>query len=216
MIREFGPDEVFYLLFAARWTILLTAASLVFGSLIGLALAILRIVPFKPVNLLALAYVNLIQGTPLLGQLFVFFFGLSIIGLDVGAWPAAVTAFSLYAGAFLAEIWRGSLQSVPKTQWEASASLALTYVQRLRYVIIPQALRISLPPTVGFVVQLVKNTSLAALIGFVELTRAGQIINAATFAPLKVYLTVAAIYFVICFSLSMASQRLERKLHVSR
>ena len=216
MIREFGPDEVFYLLFAARWTILLTAASLVFGSLIGLALAILRIIPFRPANLLALAYVNLIQGTPLLGQLFVFFFGLSIIGLDVGAWPAAVTAFSLYAGAFLAEIWRGSLQSVPKTQWEASASLALTYVQRLRYVIIPQALRISLPPTVGFVVQLVKNTSLAALIGFVELTRAGQIINAATFAPLKVYLTVAAIYFVICFSLSMASQRLERKLHVAR
>ena len=216
MIREFGPDEVVYLLFAARWTILLTAASLVFGSMIGLALAILRIIPFRPANLLALAYVNLIQGTPLLGQLFVFFFGLSIIGLDVGAWPAAVTAFSLYAGAFLAEIWRGSLQSVPKTQWEASASLALTYVQRLRYVIIPQALRISLPPTVGFVVQLVKNTSLAALIGFVELTRAGQIINAATFAPLKVYLTVAAIYFVICFSLSMASQRLERKLHVAR
>lgn len=216
MIRDFGPDEVFYLIFAARWTILLTAASLVFGSIIGLALAILRIVPFRPANLLALAYVNLIQGTPLLGQLFVFFFGLSIVGLDVGAWPAAVTAFSLYAGAFLAEIWRGSLQSVPRTQWEASASLALTYGQRLRYVIIPQALRISLPPTVGFVVQLVKNTSLAALIGFVELTRAGQIINAATFAPLKVYLTVAAIYFVICFSLSMASQRLERKLHVAR
>ncbi len=216
MIREFGPDEIAYLVFAARWTILLTAASLVFGSIIGLALAILRIMPFRPANLLALAYVNLIQGTPLLGQLFVFFFGLSILGLDVGAWPAAVTAFSLYAGAFLAEIWRGSLQSVPKTQWEASASLALTYVQRLRYVIVPQALRISLPPTVGFVVQLVKNTSLAALIGFVELTRAGQIINAATYAPLKVYLTVAAIYFVICFSLSMASQRLERKLHVAR
>lgn len=216
MIRDFGLPEVTYLLFAARWTVLLTLASLVFGALIGLAIAILRIVPFRPANWLALAYVNLIQGTPLLGQLFVFFFGLSIIGFDVGAWPAAVTAFALYSGAFLGEIWRGSLQSVPKTQWEASASLALTYVQRLRHVIIPQAVRISLPPTVGFIVQLVKNTSLAAIIGFVELTRAGQIINAATFAPLKVYLTVAAIYFVICFSLSLASQRLERRLHVAR
>lgn len=216
MIRDFGLPEVTYLIFATRWTILLTLASLVFGSVLGLLLAIMRIVPFRPANLFALAYVNLIQGTPLLGQLFVLFFGLSIMGLDVGAWPAAVTAFSLYAGAFLAEIWRGSLQSVPKTQWEASASLALTYMQRLRYVIIPQALRISLPPTVGFLVQLIKNTSLAAIIGFVELTRAGQIINAATFAPLKVYLTVAAIYFVICFSLSWASQGLERRLHVSR
>ncbi|GAB5377230.1 MAG: amino acid ABC transporter permease [Acuticoccus sp.] len=216
MIRDFGLPEVTYLIFAARWTVLLTLSSLVFGSLIGLVFAILRIVPFRPANLLALAYVNLIQGTPLLGQLFVFFFGLSILGLDVGAWPAAVAAFSLYAGAFLAEIWRGSLQSVPRTQWEASASLALTYAQRLRYVIIPQALRISVPPTVGFIVQLIKNTSLAAIIGFVELTRAGQIINAVTFAPLKVYLTVAAIYFVICFSLSLASRGLERKLHVSR
>lgn len=216
MIREFGLPEVTYLIFAARWTVLLTLSALVLGSLIGLFFAILRIVPFRPANLIALAYVNLIQGTPLLGQLFVFFFGLSILGLDVGAWPAAVAAFSLYAGAFLAEIWRGSLQSVPRTQWEASASLALTYAQRLRYVIIPQALRISVPPTVGFIVQLIKNTSLAAIIGFVELTRAGQIINAVTFAPLKVYLTVAAIYFVICFSLSLASRGLERKLHVSR
>lgn len=216
MIRDFGFSEVTYLLFAARWTVLLALSSLVFGSLIGLVLAIMRIVPIRLVNFLALAYINLIQGTPLLGQLFVLFFGLSIVGLDVGAWPAAVTAFSLYAGAFLAEIWRGSLQSVPKTQWEASASLALTYGQRLRYVIIPQALRISLPPTVGFVVQLIKNTSLAAIIGFVELTRAGQIINAATFSPLKVYLTVAAIYFAICFSLSMASQKMERRLRVSR
>lgn len=216
MIREFGFNEVLFLLLAARWTVLLTLASLVLGGLIGLAFAVLRILPFRPANWLALAYINLIQGTPLLGQLFVFFFGLSILGLDVDAWTAAVAAFSLYTGAFLAEIWRGSLQAVPVTQWEASAALALTYPQRLRYVIIPQAMRISIPPTVGFIVQLFKNTSLASIIGFVELTRAGQIINAATFSPMRVYLTVAAIYFVICFSLSRASQRLERKLHVAR
>jgi polar amino acid transport system permease protein len=216
MIREFAADEMLYIVLAARWTILLTLASLVFGAMIALIFAILRIVPFRPANWLALGYINLIQGTPVLGQLFIFFFGLSIFGLDVGAWTAAVAAFSLYTGAFLAEIWRGSLQAVPRTQWEASAAMALTYGQRLRYVIIPQALRLSVPPTIGFIVQLFKNTSLASIIGFVELTRAGQIINAATFAPMEVYLTVAAVYFVICFGLSQASQRLERRLHVAR
>ena len=212
MIREFGVNEAAFLLLATRWTILLTLSAAFFGGIIGVFFAILRIVPFRPANWLAIGFINLIQGTPLLGQLFVFFFGLSILGLDVGAWPAAITAFSLYSGAFLADIWRGSLQAVPRTQWEASASLGLSYLERLRHVIIPQAVRLSVPPTVGFIVQLFKNTSLASVIGFVELTRAGQIMNAATFAPLRVYLTVAAIYFVICFSLSRASQRLERRL----
>jgi len=216
MIREFGTGEMLFILLAARWTILLTLGSLAVGSLIGLVFAILRIVPFRPANWVAIGYINLIQGTPVLGQLFIFFFGLSIIGLDVGAWTAAVTAFSLYAGAFLAEIWRGSLQAVPRTQWEASAAMALTYAQRLRYVIVPQALRLSIPPTIGFVVQLFKNTSLASIIGFVELTRAGQIMSAATFSPMEVYLTVAAVYFAICFALSQASQHLERSLHVAR
>ncbi len=215
MIREFGADEALFLLMAARWTLLLTVASALIGGIIGLLFAILRIVPLRPANWLAIGYINLIQGTPLLGQLFIFFFGLSIIGVEVGAWAAAVTAFSLYSGAFLAEIWRGSLQAVPRTQWEASASLGLSYLERLRYVIVPQAVRLSIPPTVGFLVQLFKNTSLASVIGLVELTRAGQIMNAATFAPLSVYLTVAAIYFVICFSLSRASQRLERSLHAA-
>lgn len=216
MIREFGIEEMWFIALAARWTVLLTLASLFFGAFIGLFFAVLRILPFRPARWLAIGYINLIQGTPVLGQLFVFFFGLSILGLDVGAWTAAVVAFSLYTGAFLADIWRGSLQAVPRTQWEASASMALTYFQRLRYVIIPQATRVSIPPTIGFVVQLFKNTSLASIIGFVELTRAGQIMNAATFSPMQVYLTVAALYFLICFSLSRASQRLERRLHVAR
>lgn len=216
MMRDFGLNEALYLLYAAQWTVLLTLAAALIGGLIGLVFAILRIVPFRPANWLAAGYINLVQGTPLLGQLFVIFFGLSIFGLQVDAWTAAVTAFSLYAGAFLAEIWRGGLQAVPRTQWEASASLGLPYLQRLRYVVIPQAVRISIPPTVGFVVQLVKNTSLASVIGFIELTRAGQIMNNATFSPLQVYLTVAAIYFVICFSLSRASQRLERGIHAAR
>lgn len=216
MIREFALADVGYLLLATRWTILLALTAALGGGLLGLVVAILRVVPVAPLNWLAIGYINLIQGTPLLGQLFVFFFGLPLIGLSVDAWTAAALALSIYASAFFGEIWRGALQSVPTRQWEAGASLGLSYRQRFIHVIIPQAVRISIAPTVGFLVQLVKNTSLTALIGFVELTRASQIMTAATFAPLQVYLVAAAIYFVICFGLSHLSQTLERRIHVAR
>ena len=216
MIREFGAVDVIYLIEAARWTVLLALTAMVGGGLLGVIVAVLRVVPFKPLNWLAIGYINLIQGTPLLGQLFIFFFGLPLIGLSVDAWTAAAVSLSLYASAFFGEIWRGSLQSVSQRQWEAGAALGLTYTQRLGHVVLPQAIRISIAPTVGFLVQLVKNTSLTALIGFVELTRASQIISGATFAPLPVYLTAAAIYFGICFSLSQLAHLLERRFHVAR
>lgn len=213
MIREFSSPDVVYLLLAARWTIGLALVAVLGGGLLGLLVALARILPVPPLNWLAIGYINLIQGTPLLGQLFVFFFGLPLLGFSVGAWTAAAVSLSLYASAFLGEIWRGALQSVPQRQWEAGASVGLSYRQRFTHVIIPQAVRISIAPTVGFLVQLVKNTSLTALIGFVELTRASQIMTAATFAPLQVYITAAAIYFVICFILSQLSRVLERRLH---
>lgn len=216
MIRGFAFPDVIYLLDATRWTLLLAVVATVGGGLLGLVVAVARVVPIKPINWLAIGYINLIQGTPLLGQLFVFFFALPLFGLSVDAWTAAALSLSFYASAFFGEIWRGSLQSVHQRQWEAGAALGLTYSQRLGYIIIPQAIRVSIAPTVGFLVQLVKNTSLTSLIGFVELTRASQIITSATFAPLPVYLTAAAIYFVICFSLSQLSQMLERRIHVSR
>jgi polar amino acid transport system permease protein len=216
MIREFSSADVLYLLTAARWTVGLALTAMLLGGLLGLVVAVLRVVPLKPVNWLAIAYINLIQGTPLLGQLFVFFFGLPLLGLRVDSWTAAVCSMSIYASAFLGEIWRGSLQSISQRQWEAGAALGLTYSQRLFNVVLPQAIRVSIAPTVGFLVQLVKNTSLTSLIGFVELTRAAQIISGATFAPLPVYLTAAAMYFVICFTLSQLSQMLERRLHAAR
>jgi polar amino acid transport system permease protein len=216
MIREFSLYDIVFLAGAARWTVALALAAMLGGGLGGLLVAVLRIVPFAPANWLAVGFVNLVQGTPLLGQLFVFFFGLPLAGITVNAWTAAALSLSIYASAFLGEIWRGSLQSVPQRQWEAAASLGLPYTQRLTYVILPQAFRISIAPTVGFLVQLVKDTSLAALIGFIELTRASQIISSATFAPLSVYLSAAAIYFVICFTLSQASHLIERRIHVSR
>ena len=216
MIREFGGADIVYLIAAARWTVVLALTAMVGGGLLGLVVAVFRVVPVRPVNWLAIGYINLIQGTPLLGQLFVFFFGLPLFGLSVDSWTAAALSLSIYASAFFGEIWRGSLQSISQRPWEAGAALGLTYRQRLFNVVLPQAIRISVAPTVGFLVQLVKNTSLTALIGFIELTRASQIISGATFAPLPVYLSAAAIYFVICFSISQLSQMLERRLRVAR
>ena len=216
MIREFGPADIVYLLAAARWTVALALTAMVGGGLIGLLLAVMRVVSFRPANWLAIGYINLIQGTPLLGQLFILFFGLPLFGVQVDAWIAAALALSIYASAFFAEIWRGSLQSVSPRQWEAGASLGLGYWQRLLYVVLPQAVRVSIAPTVGFLVQLVKDTSLTALIGFIELTRASQILTAATFEPLQIYCTAAVLYFVICYSLSRLSRRLEGRVHVAR
>lgn len=216
MIREFGPNDLVFLLEAARWTIALALIAIVAGGILGLIVAVLRVVSFPPANWLAIGYINLIQGTPLLGQLFIFFFGLPLFGIQVGAWEAAALALSINASAFLGEIWRGSLQSVSPRQWEAGASLGLTYWQRLTSVILPQAVRISIAPTVGYQMQLVKDTSLTALIGFVELTRASQILSAATFQPLLVYGLAAIGYFAICFSLSRLSEHLEKRTHAAR
>lgn len=216
MIREFAFVDFLYLLAAARWTVALAAIAFVGGGLLGLVVALLRVVHFAPLRWVAATWILVVQGTPLLAWLFLFYFGLAIVGIRVSPWIAAATAFSIYASAFLGEIWRGSLQSIPKTQWEAGASLGLGFGEQLRYVIVPQAVRVAIPPTVGFLVQLVKNTSLAAVIGFVELTREGQLTTAATFRPFTVYIVVAAIYFSLCFPLTLWSRALERRLHVAR
>ena len=216
MIREFTFNDVLYLVAAMRWTLALTAIAFIGGGIIGLTVALLRVSAIAPLRWIGTFYVHVVQGTPLLAWLFVFFFGLSIVGVEVSPWIAAAAAYSIYAGAFLGEIWRGCLQAIPKTQWEAGASLGLGLGAQLRYIIIPQAIRLGIPPTVGFLVQLIKNTSLAAVIGFVELTREGQLTTAVTFRPFTVYLTVAALYFALCFPLTQVSRRLERRLHVAR
>ena len=216
MIREFSFNDVLYLVAAMRWTLALTAIAFLGGGLVGLTVALLRVSAFAPLRWIGTIYVLAVQGTPLLAWLFVFFFGLSIVGVEVSPWIAAAAAYSIYAGAFLGEIWRGCLQAIPKTQWEAGASLGLSFTSQLRYIIVPQATRLAIPPTVGFLVQLIKNTSLAAVIGFIELTREGQLTTAVTFRPFTVYLTVAALYFALCFPLTQVARRLERRLHVAR
>jgi polar amino acid transport system permease protein len=186
------------------------------GGLVGLGLLWARLARWPGADRGVRLYVELFQGTPLLMQLFLAYFGLALLGLNVSAWAAAALALTLYTSAFLTEIWRGCVNAVPRGQWEASQSLALTLAQQLRYVIGPQALRIAIPPTVGFLVQVVKGTALASVIGFVELTKAGQMIVNATFQPFLVYGCVALLYFALCFPISWASRRLERRLHVAR
>ena len=213
MGRSFGTAEFLYLVKAIPWTLLLSLGALAGGGIVGLLIAILRTSPFRVLRWLATGYIELFQGTPVLMQLFVTYYGLAVLfNIQFGPWPAVLTAFTLYSGAFLGEIWRGSIQAIPRTQWEAAECLSLSLPKQLWYVILPQAARISIPPTVGFTVQLIKNTSIAAIIGFVELTRAGQLMTDTTFEPMIVYPIVAALYFVICWPLSLLAQTLERRI----
>jgi polar amino acid transport system permease protein len=213
MTRTFGLSELLFVLAAVRWTLLLSLVAFLGGGVVGLAVAILRTSRWRALRLLTAGYIQLFQGTPVLMQLFLTYYGLAVLfNVQVDPWPAVALAFTLYSGAFLGEIWRGSIQAIPRTQWEASACLSLSYLEQLRFVILPQAMRISIPPTVGFLVQLIKGTSIASIIGVVELTRAGQLMVNVTFQPMLVYPVVAALYFAVCWPLSRLSRSLERRI----
>ena len=204
------------LLLAARWTVLLSLIAFVGGTIVGLALLVARIAKLRGADVLVGAYVQLFQGTPLLMQLFLAYFGLGLLGINVSPWVAAALALTLYTSAFLTEIWRGCVAAVAKGQWEASSALALNLREQLVHVIGPQALRVAIPPTVGFLVQVIKGTALASVIGFVELTKAGSMISNATFKPFVVFSCVALLYFVLCFPVSLYAKNLERKTHGRR
>jgi polar amino acid transport system permease protein len=204
------------LLLAARWTVALSLIAFVGGAGVGLALLLARLAKLPGAQRGVSLYVQLFQGTPLLMQLFLAYFGLALFGINVPAWLAAGLALTLYSSAFLAEIWRGCVEAIPKGQWEAADSLALSFAEKMRHVIGPQALRIAVPPTVGFLVQVVKGTALASVIGFIELTKAGTMITNATFQPFTVYACVALMYFALCWPISAWSRRLERSLRRER
>jgi len=216
MITEFSWNHLEILLLAARWTLWVTLLAFVGGALAGFLVALARTSRSPLLRLASTAYIQVVQGTPVLIVLFLSYYGLSVLGLKLSPMVAAMLAMSIYASAYLGEIWRGCIEAVPQGQWEAGEALALTRWQQLRFVVLPQAVRLALPPTVGFSVQLVKNTSITSIIGVVELTRAGQLINNATFQPFAVFVVVALIYFALCFPLSSAARRMERRLHVNR
>jgi polar amino acid transport system permease protein len=214
-MRTFGLPEFLFILEAARWTIALSLIAFAGGAIGGLLVALARTGESPALRGAATVFVQVFQGTPLLLQLFLIFFGAPVLGIDINPWLAAGIALVLNTSAFLGEIWRGSIQAIPRGQWEAAEALGLHYVARMRDVVLPQAFKIALAPTVGYMVQVIKGTSLAAIIGFTEVTRAGQIINNATFQPLIVFSVVAAIYFVLCWPLSLLAARMERRRAVA-
>lgn len=215
-MEEFGIPELMFLFQGLKWTVLLTLISFVGGGIIGLAIALGRVSSIVWIRRTAAAYIALFQGTPLLMQLFVVYYGLALMEYNIDAWVAVSLAYTAHASAFLGDIWRGTIQSLPRGQIEASNALALGYVSRMRDVVLPQALKISLPATIGFAVQLTKGTSLAAIVGFVELARAGQIVSNLIFQPLLVYGVVGIIYFFLCWPMSIWGGRMERKLSLGR
>ena len=210
-MRTFGFPEFLFILEVAKWTIALSMIAFAGGAVGGLLVALGRTSENRLAQFLSGVFIQIFQGTPLLLQLFLVFFGAPVLGFDINPWVAAGVALILNSSAFLGEIWRGCIQAIPAGQIEAAHALSLSYVSRMRFVVLPQAFKIALAPTVGYMVQIIKGTSLAAIIGFTEITRAGQIINNATFQPLHVFTTVAALYFVICWPLSLLAGRIERR-----
>lgn len=205
-------ESVPYLLRGTASTVLLSAAVIVLGTIGGFLLGLLRFVPWRAVVTLVTALVEGVRAVPLLLLLFFTFFGLPSIGVQIPTLPAAVLAMSLWMMVNTAEVVRGGIQSVPRGQFEAAASTGLTGFQAMRYVIVPQAVRRMLPPFVGLTTILIKDTSLAAIIGVFELTRATQETIERTFRSFELYLTAAAIYFAICFPLTQLSRRIEGRL----
>jgi polar amino acid transport system permease protein len=208
-------NQFLFLLGGLKWTLALSAIGFVVGSVAGLGVALARTSGYRTLERCSAGYIALFQGTPLLMQLFVVYYGLALVGLKLDAWVSVSIGFTLHSGAFLGEIWRGSIEAVPKGQVEAAKALSLNYVSRMRDVVLPQAIRISLPATIGFLVQLIKGTSLAAIIGFTELMRAGTIVSNQNFKPLLVLGLVCALYFAVCWPLSLYGAQLERRMAVA-
>lgn len=216
-MRTFGISEFLFLLAALRWTILLSLIAFVGGTVLGFVVALARTSPYFVLRAVTIIYIQIFQGTPLLIQLFIAYYGFAVLfDLKIDVWTAVSLAFTLYSAAFLGEIWRGAIQSIPRQQWESADCISLNYFDKLRFVILPQAFRVAIPPTVGFLVQLVKGTSVAAIIGFVELTRAGQLMTNVTFQPMTIFPIVALLYFMMCWPLSRLGKMLERRLDVRR
>lgn len=209
---QFSLWDIFtFLLGALRWTAALSLIAFVGGGLVGMGLLMLRFTKLRGAATAVAWYVQIFQGTPLLMQLFLVYFGLALLGMDTSPLVSAAICLTLYASAYLTEIWRGCVNAIPKGQWEASTTLALNFTQQMRHVILPQALRVAIAPTVGFLVQIIKGTALASVIGFVELTKAGQMISNATYQPFLAYTFVGLLYFALCYPLSWWSQRLENR-----
>lgn len=216
MFGEFHGNMLSILISAMQWTIYLSLTAFVGGGLIGLMFTIFKITPVKWLQWVATGYIWLFQSIPLLMLLFLIGLGIpAFFQINVPPWLAATIALTLFTSAYMSEVWRGALESVHIGQWEGGKALGLTFLQILRTIIAPQALRIATPPTVGFMVQVIKGTSLAYIIDYNDLMRWGKKIANSQLAgaePFVVYPIMAILYFALCFPLSYWSKHMERAL----
>ncbi len=197
---------------AVIYTIPLTLISFICGLALAILTALARISGNGALQTIARIYVSAIRGTPLLVQLFIIFYGLPTIGIIIDPFPSAIIGFSLNVGAYASEIIRAAILSIPKGQWEAGYSIGMSYPQTLKRIILPQASRVSIPPLSNTFISLVKDTSLASMILVTEMFRRAQEIAATNYEFLLLYMQAALIYWVICFLLSIAQGRIEKRL----
>lgn len=200
------------LLAGAGITVEITAMSVALGLIIGCMVGIGRLCTIKPLRWLANIYVDFIRGTPLLVQIFLVYFALpGITGSRVDPYFAAISACSINSGAYIAEIFRAGIQSIDKGQMEAGRSLGMTWVQTMRYIIMPQAFKRIIPPLGNEFIAMLKDSSLVSVIGFEELTRRGQLIIARTYASFEIWMAVAIIYLIMTFAVARIVGILERR-----
>ena len=200
------------LLLGAGVTIKITAMSVAVGVIIGLFVGIARICRIKPLEWLAAVYVDFFRGTPLLVQIFLVYFALPVITRQrIDPYIAAIGACGINSGAYVAEIFRAGIQSIDNGQMEAGRSLGMTWVQTMRYIIVPQAFKRVIPPLGNEFIALLKDSSLVSVIGFEELTRRGQLIIAKTYGSLEIWISVAIVYLVMTLTISRFVAYLEKR-----
>ena len=205
-------DIISSLLLAMRWTVLLSLIAFAGGTLITIVLLLLRLTCGKTVNLLVSAHVNLFQGTPLLMQLFLVFFTFPLLGVEVSPWTAAGVCLTLYASAYLIDIWYSAVQSLPKGQWEAAHALNISRAQTIRHIIIPQAALIAVPSVGNYFISLTKDTSLCAVLTVKEVFQIARAQVASNFQPLWMYVEAGIIYLILCTALTFLQSCLEKYL----
>ena len=200
------------LLLAIRWTVVLSLIAFVGGGLVGLLLLVLRSSGKPMLQRLVAGYVQLFQGTPLLMQLFLAYFGLALLGFETSAWFAASAALTLYSSAFLTEIWHGCVRAIPRGQWEAAQSLAMNFVEQMRHVILPQALPLMLPTFGNNAIELLKATAVVSLISLTDMTFQAQIVRAQTGSTLIPFATILILYFAMALVITAFIRMLERRV----
>jgi polar amino acid transport system permease protein len=210
-INRFGLNDLLYMLKGTYTTIKLCGVSLFFGGTLGILVGIARSNhKISAIRWAAVTYIEIFRGIPLLLQLMLGYFGADLVGYNVPRILTVSVVLCLYTGAYLGEIFRSGLESVHREQWEAASSLGFTYIQSLRCVIIPQSIRVIIPSIIGFLVALVKATSLVSIVSVVDLTLAARRVSERAYVPLLAMGGAGVIYFLLCFPLSRLGKKLEK------